>query len=117
MSGATASPTASAFKRAMVFSTNSVVNPFGHHEPGRRGAALAGRVESALDRALDRDVEIGIVEHQERVLPAHLQLHFGVALRSREKDVVSRLDGPGEADRVDVGRGDEDFTDDCVRGR
>ena len=47
------------------------------HDQARGGrAALAGREEGAVGGALDRDLQIGVVEHDERVLAAHLELHL-----------------------------------------
>jgi hypothetical protein len=54
----------------------AVVDAFGHHQAARRRAALAGREERALDRRVDGDVEVRVVEHHLRVLAAHLELQL-----------------------------------------
>ena len=47
----------------------AVVDTRGHDQARGRGATLPGRENGAVHRAIDRDREIGIVEHNERVLP------------------------------------------------
>ena len=47
----------------------------------RRRAALSGRAERAAGDALGGLLEIGVVHHDHRVLPAHLELHLAQALR------------------------------------
>ncbi len=79
------------------------------HRAARRGAALAGGPKGALDRALDREVQIRIREDHDRILAAHLALAFDAARRGggveRHADVVGsrerhRLDGGVLHDRV-----------------
>ena len=44
-----------------------------HDRRAQRRAALAGRAEAAEQRALDREVDVGVVHHDHRVLAAELQ--------------------------------------------
>ena len=54
----------------------AVVDAGLHDQARGRGAALAGGEEGAVDGAFDRDLQVGVVEHDERVLAAHLELHL-----------------------------------------
>ena len=42
-------------------------------DPLARGAALAGAQEAGGQRRLDRGVDVGVVEHDERAVAAHLE--------------------------------------------
>ena len=68
----------------------------------RRRTALAGRVERPLDRALDRVVEVGVVENDQRVLAPHLELDLLHPGDCPGRERAAGLDGPREADRVDL---------------
>jgi hypothetical protein len=46
----------------------------GAEEARGRRAALPGRAERAPDRAVDRQVHVRVVHHEDRVLSAHLQV-------------------------------------------
>ena len=61
-------------------------------EAARCGAALTGGEIRALQRAVHRLVQVGVGQHDERVLAAHLQLHLGAALAGRAQDAVARGD-------------------------
>ena len=80
----------------------AVVNAFGDDDPRRRRAALAGGEECAVDGARDRAVEVGVVEHDERVLAAHLELHARLALRRAFGDARADALRAGERDPVDA---------------
>ncbi|EHK78845.1 hypothetical protein SM0020_06717 [Sinorhizobium meliloti CCNWSX0020] len=47
-------------------------------------------------------MQIGIIEHGERVLAAHLQLVLAIVLDRGDGDPLSRRGGAGEGDRLDV---------------
>ena len=68
----------------------AVVDAFGDDQPRRGGAALAGGEEGAVDGAVDRDVEVGVVEHDERVLAAHLELELAHVLDARPRPRACR---------------------------
>ena len=53
----------------------AIVNAFGHDQPARRRAALTGLEVRAVDRHRHRRCQIRVVEDDERVLAAHLELH------------------------------------------
>ena len=55
-----------------------------HEDPSRRGALLAGRPERAGVRGLDGAVELGVGHHDQRIVPAELELDAAVA-RSRRR--------------------------------
>mgnify|MGYP003694013469 CR=1 FL=1 len=66
-----------------------------HQEPARRGAALAvERVDHEHDR-IERAVEIGVVEHDHRVLAAEFEMH---ALQGRRALRHDRRAGRAFAD-------------------
>ena len=96
----------------------AVVDALGDDQARRGGAALAGGVEGALHGALDRDVEVGVVEHHQRVLAAHLELELApCAAIARLRDALAgRLTEPGEGDRVDARVVEEGLPDDASRG-
>ena len=50
-----------------------LIDAFVHTEAAGSSAALAGSAESAPDRAVNRQIEIGIVHHQNNIFAAHLQ--------------------------------------------
>ena len=56
-------------------------------------------------------VEIGVVEHDERVLAAHLELEPGEARGAFLRDVPAGVDAAGEADRSDVRRVEDRLAD------
>ncbi len=76
------------------------VDAFGHDEAARRRAALAGRVEGALHAELDGLRQVGIVEHDLRVLAAHFELHLLLVRHALDADRTTHADRAGEADRV-----------------
>ena len=78
-----------------------VVDGVLHEDPVGRDAGLAGVAELARDRALDRGVEICVVEDEERGVAAELErdlLHGAGALRHQE---LSDLGRPGEGELAD----------------
>ena len=84
-------------------------------EAGGRGAALAGGEEGSVDRGLGGRFEIGVAEHDERVLPAHLALHSDLVCRGRCDDGSSDGDGSGEGHGVDLRRGGQCVPDHGTR--
>ena len=67
-------------------------------------AALAGREKGALHRAFDGDLEVGVIQHDERVLAAHFELDLlhRVAGDAGGRDLAAGRDRAGEGDRVHV---------------
>ena len=63
-----------------------------------RGAALAGIAEAALRRERDRQVQVGVVEHDERIVAAQFEHQPFVARRSRDAFAHAALGGE-ELDR------------------
>ena len=60
-------------------------------DQARRGrAALAGREIGAVDRAFDRGLEVGVGEHDERILAAHFELELAHRLGAGGRDLASR---------------------------
>ena len=59
--------------------------------------------KAPLTAGLDRDLEVGVVEHDHRVLAAHLELELAHHLDRGLGDAPAGADRAGEADRVDVG--------------
>ncbi len=67
------------------------------------GAALAGGAEGAPERAVEREIEIGVVEHDHGVLAAHLKRHLlegGRGLLCHQRAHFARS---GKADGTDIG--------------
>ena len=58
--------------------------------------------KAPLTAQFDRDVEVGVVEHDHRVLAAHLELQLGHARDRLGGDRAAGGDRAGEADRVDA---------------
>ena len=69
---------------------------------GRR-AALPGGTEGAPEHALERQLQIRVVEHDLRVLAAHLQRQPLVHAAARLTHLPPRLGGAGEGDERHVG--------------
>ncbi len=69
----------------------------------RGGAVLPGVDQRARDRALDRGVQIGVVEHHERRLAAQFQLRAVAVHRRRGHHLAADRRRPGERHHVDVG--------------
>ncbi|MCY1376075.1 hypothetical protein D9M69_635410 [compost metagenome] len=73
-----------------------------NHQAGRRGAALAGGVEGAVQRAVDGDVQIRVVHDDERVLATHFQLAADHALGRDCGDARTDALGAGKGNGVDI---------------
>ena len=81
--------------------------PFVDDDAAGRGAALSGRAEAAPQAAVDRQLEVGVVEDDDRVLAAHLEVDL---LERRRGGLVHEPAGrrrSGERDDPDGGMGDE----------
>ena len=89
----------------------AVVDGLGDDQARGRGAALPGLEEGAVERAAHRDVEIGVVQHHERVLAAHLELELGEARRAFLRDVPAGIDRAREAHGGDVRRLEDRLAD------
>ena len=69
-----------------------------HEQALARGAALAGAEEAGGDRRLRGEVEVGVVEHDDRAVAAELE-HGGLA-RGGLGDLPARLGRADEPDAV-----------------
>ena len=73
-------------------------------DDARRGrAALAGRAERRPHDAVDREVEVGVVQDDDRVLAAELEVHVLERLRARLQHLDAGLARAGERDDANVG--------------
>ncbi len=72
-----ASSTWSAASFCLTRIDEAVVDALGDDQARRRRAALPGREVRALHRAVHRRREVGVVEDDQRILAAHLELHLG----------------------------------------
>ena len=54
-----------------------------HDHAARSGAALTGRAEGGPEDAVDGEVEVGVVHHDDRVLAAELEVDVLQAFRRR----------------------------------
>ena len=73
-----------------------VVNAILHHQPARRRASLPRRPERAPQHALEREIEIRVVEHEHRVLASHLERQALVHPAARLADDSAGLGRPGK---------------------
>ena len=78
-----------------------VVDVFVHDHRAERRAALARGAEAGEQRALDRQVEVGVVHHHERVLAAELEARRLEVAAAERADLGADGGGAGEADLVD----------------
>src|SRR6185503_18455893 len=92
----------------------AVVNARPDDQSRRGRAALPGRKESAVDRAVDRHPQVGVVQNDQRILAAHFELQLGHALDRLGGDRVARRDRAGEADAVDAPIVDHRLADDAA---
>jgi hypothetical protein len=92
------------------------VNALRDDEARSRRAPLSGREVRALQADVDRDIEVGVVEDDLRVLAAHLELHFLHRLDRGLRDAGAGRHRAREADRVDVAPADDGITDEPSRG-
>ena len=74
----------------------------GDDQARRRGAALSCREKRAVQACADRDIEIGVVDNDHRVLAAHFQLHLLAARGAIDGDLAAGGDRSGEAHGGDV---------------
>ena len=72
-----------------------------HDRGAERRAALAGRPEATEQRALDREVEVGVGHHDERVLAAQLQARRLQVAAAQLADAPPDVGRAGEADLVE----------------
>ena len=83
--------------------------------PGRGGAVLAGVDQRAGDRALDRGLEVGVVEHHERRLAAELEVGAVTVHGRGGHHLAADRRRPGERHHVDVGMPDQRGADVAAR--
>jgi hypothetical protein len=76
-------------------------------QPGARRAHLPGVQERAGERGVHGGLEVGVREHDVRVLAAELQRHLLHVLGRGPHDRASGLQPAGEGDEVDARRGHE----------
>ena len=100
-------PTRSAFTRADELLEERVVDGPVHEQPRGGRAALAGRAEGAPHRAVDRQVHVGVVHHEDRVLAAHLQVQALERRRAGLRDPPADLGRARVRDDLHVGVLDE----------
>ena len=77
-----------------------VVDPVLQDQAARGRAALAGGAERAPEHAVEREVEVGVVQHDLRVLAAHLERQALVHAPAGLADDAARLGGAGERDHA-----------------
>ena len=64
----------SALTRADEFVEELLVNIFVHRHAAGGGAALARGAKAAPHRAFDREVQIGVFEHDQYIFAAHFEM-------------------------------------------
>ena len=78
------------------------MNSRGHDKPRGRGTALAGREEGAVQRRTDRDIKVGVINHNHGVLAAHFQLNLLAAGGAINGNLSAGGNRAGEADSSNV---------------
>ena len=92
----------------------AVMDALCYDDPRRSRAALSGAEECAVDRAGDRALEVRIVEYDQRILAAHLQLYSRLPLDRALRDQRADALGSREGYRIDVGMIDDRAADTAV---
>ena len=81
-------------QRACARATNALderrVDPLVDDHPAGGGAALPGRAEAAPQAAVDRELEVGVIHHDDEVLAAHLEMDL---LEQRRAGLVDQPPG------------------------
>ncbi len=88
-----------------------VVDALLRDHAARGGAALAGSAERRPEDALDGEVEVGVVEHDDRVLAAELEVDVLQAVGCVLRHLDAGLARAGERDHRHVGVGDDRVPD------
>ncbi len=83
----------------------------GDHDPGQRGADLAGQDALGRGEGLRGGGEVGVVQHDGGGLAPEFQRAAGDPVAAQARDPAPRGGGPGEGDLVDARVGDEQFGD------
>src|SRR3984957_19102048 len=78
----------------------TVVDVVGDNQAAGGRTALTGLKEGALDCAIDGGIEVRIIQHDQRVFAAHLQLQLDHSRNGAACDVTARGDRAGEAQRI-----------------
>ena len=86
-----------------------------HDRPARRGARLPREPEAALGDDARCRRRVGVLEHDNRVLPAHLELDSGQPLAAERVDAEPGRHRAREADRRDAGVADDRVADLAAR--
>ena len=76
----------------------AVVRGARHDHPARRRTGLPGEPEAPLRSYARGDGRIGVFEHDDGVLAAHLELHAGEPTAADRVDAETGCDRAGEAD-------------------
>ncbi|MNU75126.1 hypothetical protein D3C71_646470 [compost metagenome] len=92
----------------------AVVDAVLHDQAARRGAALSGGEEAAVQGDGHRPLQVGVVQHDQRVLAAHLQLHPRLTLHRPFGHAGADGLRAGEADPVHARMGDDGAADVAV---
>jgi len=88
-----------------------VVEPLVHQVPAGGHADLALVEEAAPGGEVDRLVDVGVVEHQQRRVPAELQVRPLEVPAGEFADPPARAGGPGERDDPHERVGDQGLAD------
>jgi hypothetical protein len=67
-----------------------------HDETARRGAALSGGAERAPEHAVERQIQVGVVEHDHGILAAHFEREALVHAAADLADDASGVRRSGE---------------------
>ncbi len=125
VSPARPSPTRSFCTAATSFCGERLVHALLHQQPVRADAGLAGVAVLAGDRARDRRIEVGVVEHDERRVAAELERHLLHRPRALRHQQLADLGRAGEGQlahariarqhAADLARGPGDDVEDARR--
>ncbi len=103
VAGSSGWPTLSAFTRAGEPFDESVRDALLDQQPARRGATLAIEGVDHEHDGIERAVEIGVLEHDHRVLAAELEMHALQGRRALRHDCGAGRAFADKADRLDGG--------------
>ena len=89
----------------------SVVDALGYDQTRGRRATLAGREEGAVDGAIHRNRQIGVVQHDKRVLAAHFELELAIVLDRGRRDALARAARARKSEGLYVGAIEQRLSD------
>src|SRR5439155_10585376 len=88
-----------------------VVDPLVDHHAARGGAPLSGGAESTPYTSFNRELQIGVVHHDDDVFAAHFEVDFLERRRCLLRDRTADVGRTGKRNDADLFADDERFSD------